>query len=1053
MYKILKIEIDGALIDNKVAAETYVDAFNLMYAKGLINDSVANDFEFIKRNKSMFSPSEQRHDDMLFLVRGSTDLWLSTYNATVVKHDRIKRVFDKYDINGKVEMIEVQGQEEAKNAPTDISMNRVKIYDVKTSASSNSHDLLSPDGKHFYWNDTQFKGNEVGDKVFFIERYQRWALCTEIKVLNINTTYNSQTNASTFNHEYNTYVVSGKYDVFVRFDIIEKVEIPSGWNYTKPLGQSEVYDLCKPGVRLTNPDDRRQKIDDLEKLFPEGEAYEILESARASLGQAALNPDIVDAINSPEIQNDIAEQEFHFAKAKNKLHELENFPEPSPGFFIDAYNEFVNSGETYSTYIRNLPLNVELDKYFTIVGQLISYCDTNAADKKKLNEYEDYRTLAKSFVRQTDWVKNLLLYRSRNNDIEVLTPSVKNAILYLKDPLTGITMLSENHRKLVAKYLLTQESYNPESFVKDLLDYFEPYSIEPANPLNTTNIINLILYRYPAVHKLWFERIGGLAVIDTTGWQDEAIEDLSYSRYIVMWWHRSPTRRGAVDKLLPHTIKEDGYFYLYYFEGDHAIYRARIVDFSYADTYNAKSWNKNNNVAWYRDNFAEYKDDTGKSATIAFLADEFIKLKTPIPSANFDFYQCDPPKRINLQPYSELNWDEENERNEEDDNPEPTNVQSNMNPKAIVDHAHQYMASKGFQYQQEEVANFYLALKTKPFVILAGISGTGKSQLPKQFAAAIGMEEEQVNLIPVRPDWTDGSELLGYTGLDDKFKPQSLTLAIKRATKNPDKPFFFILDEMNLARVEHYFSDFLSVIETRKWSEDGTRGITTQELLRTEVLQTAENAEEFRHLRWPDNLYLVGTVNMDETTHAFSRKVLDRANSIEMNEVDLEWMQSTNETTLPLKNVNNSFFKTEFLGAVDLTEDDKQSIEREMSILKTVNAILQKADLHFAYRVRDEVAFYLLLNKKYELMPDDTALDFQLVQKVLPRIHGSSERIQTVLVEMLNLLEEVNISPANFQSALADKIDVNKLKYRRSSRKIMFMLKRFDDDRFTSFWL
>ena len=137
-----------------------------------------------------------------------------------------------------------------------------------------------------------------------------------------------------------------------------------------------------------------------------------------------------------------------------------------------------------------------------------------------------------------------------------------------------------------------------------------------------------------------------------------------------------------------------------------------------------------------------------------------------------------------------------------------------------------------------------------------------------------------------------------------------------------------------------------------------------------------------------------------------------------------------------------------------MTEKDQETIENDIRKLKEVNVILQKADLHFAYRVRDEIAFYLLLNKEYELMDDNAALDFQLVQKVLPRIHGSSERIQTVLVDLLNLLEETNFRTSNFEfNDLAGKLDLNKLKYRRSSRKIVFMLKRFDDDRFTSFWL
>jgi len=371
--------------------------------------------------------------------------------------------------------------------------------------------------------------------------------------------------------------------------------------------------------------------------------------------------------------------------------------------------------------------------------------------------------------------------------------------------------------------------------------------------------------------------------------------------------------------------------------------------------------------------------------------------------------------------------------------------------KEIIEHTQDFIECNGFQYQKEEIANFYLALRAKPFVILAGISGTGKTQLPRKFAAALGFSKEQVIQLPVRPDWTDSSDLLGYTSLDGNFIPKDLTLAIQKATANPDKPFFFILDEMNLARVEHYFSDYLSVIETR---ERVGKDIKTDPILREEILKAAKNISDFTEMGLPQNLYLIGTVNMDETTHAFSKKVLDRANSIEMNDVDLNWIENNGKSIEKLSNISNELFKTVYVNSSELNEADKKSITDEMRTLQAINKILEKADLHFAYRVRDEIAFYLIINKKYELINSSTAFDFQVVQKILPRIHGSSERVQTVLVELLNLLEGKNFRSSNFEfSMLSEKIEMGSLKYKRASKKIIFMLKRFDEDRFTSFWL
>ena len=136
-------------------------------------------------------------------------------------------------------------------------------------------------------------------------------------------------------------------------------------------------------------------------------------------------------------------------------------------------------------------------------------------------------------------------------------------------------------------------------------------------------------------------------------------------------------------------------------------------------------------------------------------------------------------------------------------------------------HIENFIKEQGFYFSPGMIENFFLSMKTKPFVILAGISGTGKTKLVQLFAEAIGATEEngQFNLIPVRPDWNDPTDLLGYRDLSGVFKPGKLTQIFLEASQpeNQDKPYFVCLDEMNLARVEHYFSDLLSVMETRRW--------------------------------------------------------------------------------------------------------------------------------------------------------------------------------------------------------------------------------------------
>jgi MoxR-like ATPase len=380
-----------------------------------------------------------------------------------------------------------------------------------------------------------------------------------------------------------------------------------------------------------------------------------------------------------------------------------------------------------------------------------------------------------------------------------------------------------------------------------------------------------------------------------------------------------------------------------------------------------------------------------------------------------------------------------------------TNV---LNIKNHLEHIETYIEQKGFYFNEGEITNFYLSLKTKPFVILAGISGTGKTQLPRLFAEAIGMSKDQVIQIPVRPDWTDASDLIGYTSLQGNFISKPLTEAIIKAKEDISKPHFFILDEMNLARVEHYFADFLSIIETRFRTK--TNEVKTDFLLLKNQLKDANNAFLYDDIYWPENLYLIGTVNMDETTYPFSRKVLDRANSIEMNTVELDWISKQKQKVDKLTNFTNANLKSEYIASIELTKTDKLQVEEALEMLKKMNKILEISNLHFAYRVRDEIIFYVLYAKKEQLLKPEAAIDFQIMQKILPRVHGSSTRTQKVIIGLLNLFanEEVATSYPDLEYLEKNKKSIlKKSNYPKSTEKLIFMLERFDENRFTSFWV
>ena len=314
-----------------------------------------------------------------------------------------------------------------------------------------------------------------------------------------------------------------------------------------------------------------------------------------------------------------------------------------------------------------------------------------------------------------------------------------------------------------------------------------------------------------------------------------------------------------------------------------------------------------------------------------------------------------------------------------------------------------YIAAKGFSYEDGLIENFYLSLKSKPFVILAGTSGTGKTRLVKLFAEAVGATTAngRYKMVSVRPDWSDSSDLFGHVNLNGKFIPGAIIDFVKQAEIDSNRLYFLCLDEMNLARVEYYLSDILSVIETRDFV-----GATIQsDPLVSDTYYGSDLAAAGRYgtVRLPENLYIVGTVNMDETTFPFSRKVLDRANTIEFSYVDLipNFDEFPREVPQAM-NLSNAFLKTEYL-LLGQCVGESEAVNSYCFELQKINRVLQKASAHGGYRVRDEIIFYLLNNKKHDLIAENAAMDNELMQKILPRIQGSSASVKAMLCELFML--------------------------------------------------
>lgn len=324
---------------------------------------------------------------------------------------------------------------------------------------------------------------------------------------------------------------------------------------------------------------------------------------------------------------------------------------------------------------------------------------------------------------------------------------------------------------------------------------------------------------------------------------------------------------------------------------------------------------------------------------------------------------------------------------------------------------------------------YITAIKSKPFLLLAGISGTGKSRIVRELARACwdgddaefqSQKPRNFEMIQVKPNWHDSSELIGYVSRvsgTPVFVAGDFLKFIARAWEEPDVPYFLCLDEMNLAPVEQYFAEYLSVIESRKADADGN--ITTDPILKKSAEDwfrnltnelTVSDGVRSRFLNEgisiPQNLIVVGTVNMDETTFSFSRKVLDRAMTIEMNEVDLHGGLSCKNEQIG-KLGKDELVSTAVEG-VDIYESNKDVCDKALDYLQKINDRLEGTPFKIAYRTRNEVLLYVVNNLPYK-KEDETqdfvvarALDEITNMKILSRIEGDETKVST---EFLNALE------------------------------------------------
>lgn len=459
------------------------------------------------------------------------------------------------------------------------------------------------------------------------------------------------------------------------------------------------------------------------------------------------------------------------------------------------------------------------------------------------------------------------------------------------------------------------------------------------------------------------------------------------------------------------------------------------------------------------------------------------------------------------------------------------------------DSFYKYLVSNGYYFDKEIIENFLLSLKIKPFEILTGNSGIGKTKLAQLFAQFLSnkkhdsnsvistkvkvgksdqsggwsitrkelidlipileLEEDKLEIIvdgvhsnnakfnlntrifygsddvrkhltklrkenpnqkvdlqikinkthtseyqivPVGANWTDNTNIVGYYNvISEDYQSTPAYELIKEAQDNPNIPYFLILDEMNLSHVERYFADFLSAIESG------------------EEIPLYGNNET---LKLPENLFIIGTVNVDETTYMFSPKVLDRANTIEFDTLTAwEYMSSNlneddfngniNYLQSPLEDSNISNLNIKDLR--EILSDISYNGENLWDVLAMELTLFQEAlkdsNFDFGFRVINEILRFMVVSWRYENEPEEwnnweRYFDAQIKQKILPKLHGSEKAIGNVLKDLFNLClddRNNNETPKNFN------INDNNSRYLTSALKLQNMSKVLSDQRYVSF--
>jgi hypothetical protein len=320
-----------------------------------------------------------------------------------------------------------------------------------------------------------------------------------------------------------------------------------------------------------------------------------------------------------------------------------------------------------------------------------------------------------------------------------------------------------------------------------------------------------------------------------------------------------------------------------------------------------------------------------------------------------------------------------------------------LSEEEFIDQFERVCERRGYVFETEDLINFHVCVKCGDLTVLAGRSGTGKSSLPRLYAEALGCDEEYLS-VAVRPDWLDDRDLMGaFNALSQRFEPANSGLVDRLIAAHVDDSrerggiYLVCLDEMNLARVEHYFARFLSTLE----QPASDRRVP---LYAEGVSNPQDPYNQYRSLPVGGNVRFVGTVNIDETTHFFSPKVLDRSRVISFGQPDLSRWRPALETN-SVGGLTPVCFE-QYASWIPAPEVSEECV----ATLQELNEVLSRSRLGFRYRQLEHILQYVAAAQPFFLEED--AMDFQLLQIVLPRLRRTAPHFDRTLRDLQEMVTD-----------------------------------------------